>query len=62
MRPYEAVKCVPKRLCYRFMIVDTNRGGGLESGGYTITYNDELIKESKFEKSVIERVKFGDGC
>jgi len=60
--PHEEVKCVPRKLCYRFKIIDRKQRDGLKTGGYKIIYNDELIKDSKFEKVGAEWLKFGEGC
>lgn len=59
---HEAVKCVPKTLCYRFKIIDKVQKNGLKSGNYTVTYNGETIKESNFGKGAVEWIKFGEGC
>merc|ERR1711957_77986 len=59
---HEEVKCVPKYLCCRFKIIDRKQRDGLKTGGYKIIYNDELIKDSKFEKGGMEWIKFGEGC
>merc|ERR1711957_1110467 len=63
--PHEEVKCVPANLCYRFKIIDRIQRDGLKTCGYKIIYNDELIKDSKFEKGGMEWIKFGpfgEGC
>jgi len=58
---YQEKYCIPDDECYRFVIYDTV-GDGLccdrGEGGYRIKFNNEIIKESRFEDMEYESVKF----
>lgn len=49
--------CIPKNKCYRFGIADS--GGDGMSGGYKISLNGSVLKESSFRKGSLKLFQFG---